>query len=306
MSDLVSIGLPTFNRPETLRHALASLLRQSHENIEIIVSDNASPTPETEIVCRELAERDNRLRYVRQVEPIAIHRNFETVLEMAAGPFFMWAADDDLWEPFFVAECISSLKAGGSPQVAAMMEALYVTPGGETPFFREGRGFYGPPMVDARRRVQRLISNVYGNLFYSVFRRDALFLNGKPSIRLIGRSMNELPFLMAVAYHGDFRVLSRIGFKKFAPMAVVSQARWEQIGGALPTRLGVKQHLLALPAIAAYHRQVHREALAALDEAPLSKSAARSLGRHLRSTLTAHALCLAARYKPAMRAQHDP
>ena len=40
---LVSIGLPTYNRPENLEKALKCITNQTYKNIEIIVSDNASP-----------------------------------------------------------------------------------------------------------------------------------------------------------------------------------------------------------------------------------------------------------------------
>ncbi|MEL6166686.1 MAG: glycosyltransferase, partial [Cyanobacteria bacterium J06628_3] len=40
---LVSIIIPTYNRPEYLNLALASAVQQTYQNIEIIVSDNCSP-----------------------------------------------------------------------------------------------------------------------------------------------------------------------------------------------------------------------------------------------------------------------
>ena len=49
---LLSIGIPTFNRAETLKQAVESLLAQDYPNIELVISDNAS-TDDTERVCRE-------------------------------------------------------------------------------------------------------------------------------------------------------------------------------------------------------------------------------------------------------------
>ena len=39
---LVSIGMPTYNRPQELRIALQGIVDQSYQNLEIIVSDNAT------------------------------------------------------------------------------------------------------------------------------------------------------------------------------------------------------------------------------------------------------------------------
>ena len=39
---LVSIGIPTFNRSNLIKNAIQSALNQTYENIEIIISNNAS------------------------------------------------------------------------------------------------------------------------------------------------------------------------------------------------------------------------------------------------------------------------
>jgi glycosyltransferase involved in cell wall biosynthesis len=105
---LVSVGIPTFNRPEGLRHTLCQILAQTHRNLEVIVSDNASPDPQVEQVVREIAERDERVRYVRQPHNIGPMANFQFVLRHATGDYFMWAADDDEWSTFFVEKCLQA------------------------------------------------------------------------------------------------------------------------------------------------------------------------------------------------------
>src|ERR1044072_8754243 len=56
-----------YNRPELLRLALTTLLRQSPANLtyEVVVIDNNS-TPDTRAVVDELAQTDSRIRYVRE------------------------------------------------------------------------------------------------------------------------------------------------------------------------------------------------------------------------------------------------
>ena len=39
---LVSVGIPTYNRLTGLRTAVESVLTQDYENVEIVISDNAS------------------------------------------------------------------------------------------------------------------------------------------------------------------------------------------------------------------------------------------------------------------------
>ena len=94
---LVSVGIPTYNRANLLRRALQSVLRQDYTNLEIIVSDNCSPTNDTsEIV--ELCQRDDkRIKFYKQAQTIGAKANFIFVEQQAAGEYFIWLADDDEW-----------------------------------------------------------------------------------------------------------------------------------------------------------------------------------------------------------------
>jgi glycosyltransferase involved in cell wall biosynthesis len=90
----VSIGMPVFNGEKFIREALDSLLAQTFTDFELIISDNAS-TDATETICREYEVRDERVRYVRQVENLGAAANFQFVLDEGRGEYFMWAAHDD-------------------------------------------------------------------------------------------------------------------------------------------------------------------------------------------------------------------
>lgn len=113
-SPLVSVGIPTYNRPEGLRRTLECITGQTYKNLEIIVSDNCSRNPDTEKVGREFAEKDSRVQYFRQKENFGMGRNFEFVLEKAQGEYFMWAADDDEWNLMFIEECVKMIPLNGS------------------------------------------------------------------------------------------------------------------------------------------------------------------------------------------------
>ena len=105
-SPLVSIGLPVYNGAPWIRAALQSLLNQDYQNLELIISDNAS-TDDTAAICREFADRDPRVRYTRRPENIGAWRNFMKVLGESRGDYFMWAAHDDQWDPRFVSTLLS-------------------------------------------------------------------------------------------------------------------------------------------------------------------------------------------------------
>lgn len=114
---LVSIGLPVYNGSKFLRRALDSLLGQTYHNIELIISDNAS-TDDTGFICEEYAANDTRIHYIRQKANIGGLNNFNFVLSLARGEYFMWAAHDDWWYPIFVESLKNALDSNHSYGVA--------------------------------------------------------------------------------------------------------------------------------------------------------------------------------------------
>ena len=111
MSDkpLVSIGLPTYNRAATLARAIESALNQDYQNIELLISDNAS-TDATEAICLDAARRDNRVKYLRRQTNQGATTNFREVLKQSVGEFFMWLADDDWLDQSYVGRCVQVLR----------------------------------------------------------------------------------------------------------------------------------------------------------------------------------------------------
>ena len=103
---LVSIGIPTYNRPLGLHRALTSITAQTYPHFEVIVSDNCSPGTETQEVVARFMEQDKRIRYVRQPSNIGMFNNFKFVFEAAQGEYFAWLADDDIRDETFLEKCL--------------------------------------------------------------------------------------------------------------------------------------------------------------------------------------------------------
>lgn len=93
---LVTIGLPSYNRPDGLKRALEIAINQTYQNLEIIVSDNCS---EAAMKIKEIVElymaKDKRIKFFRHKKNIGAFLNFQFLLKNATGEYFMWLADDD-------------------------------------------------------------------------------------------------------------------------------------------------------------------------------------------------------------------
>jgi cellulose synthase/poly-beta-1,6-N-acetylglucosamine synthase-like glycosyltransferase len=92
----ISVCLPTYNRAGYLAQALASVLAQTFQDYEVIVSDNCSQDHTGDVV---RAVTDPRVRYVRNETNIGLFGNMNQCLELARGEYVCILPDDDLYAP---------------------------------------------------------------------------------------------------------------------------------------------------------------------------------------------------------------
>ncbi len=106
---LVSICVPTYNRARFLRESLATILAQDYAPLEIVISDNASDD-DTEEICRTVAERDPRVRYIRQSRNIGLYQNHNFLIGAARGELLGFFHDDDQYTPTIVTAYVRFLR----------------------------------------------------------------------------------------------------------------------------------------------------------------------------------------------------
>lgn len=115
ISPLVTVVVPTYQRPKTLQRAIESVLTQDYPNIEIIIGDNAS-TDGTEALCRDLEQHHANITYIRRPANVGATANFELLRSEGTGKYFAFLGDDDWFSPGYLSTCIGALEA--DPQVA--------------------------------------------------------------------------------------------------------------------------------------------------------------------------------------------
>ena len=109
----VSIGLPVYNGEQFISDAIDSILNQSFEDFELIISDNCS-TDGTQKICEEYVARDPRVFYYRNEQNLGASRNFNRVFKLSVGKYFRWAAHDDMVEPDYLSKCVQILNSDES------------------------------------------------------------------------------------------------------------------------------------------------------------------------------------------------
>ena len=174
----VSLGIPVYNGERYLEEALESLLAQSFEDLEIVISDNAS-TDATEEICRTFARNDDRIRYWRSDRNRGVLHNFNEVFRRSQGQYFKWAASDDVCGRDYLLHAVQKLdedpsvvlvwaKTVGIDEQGARVRLPY-----EVSDLNSPSSVYSPdPVV----RLSRLLRNIWwvDGPFYGVIRADAL------------------------------------------------------------------------------------------------------------------------------------
>jgi glycosyltransferase involved in cell wall biosynthesis len=290
---LCSIGVPTFNRPRLLAKTIDSLRSQTYQNLEIIISDNASTDPQVEAIGRQAAAEDTRIQYFRQPENRGPRANFEFVLMRATGKYFMWAADDDQRVPDYAATLVDLLIERKGAALATF-ETQYEAQEGKFEFFPQCEPFYDGSAGSEFDRILGSLRLVTDNMIYGMFVRDALFHGGKPATQLIGPSLNEHPLFACVAKFGEFVSLPKVGLWKLATKATFENAKWEVCGGFRPTRSRLRHVLRTF----SNNRAVLDSILKAYDALELPAEETRALKHAARRRLHMHAVQCCIGWKP--------
>jgi glycosyltransferase involved in cell wall biosynthesis len=200
-SPLVSIGIPTYERPAMLARALDSALAQSHANLEVIIADNASGDG-TEALCREVATRDPRVRYLRHEHNLGPTANFNHLFYAFRGDYVMMLADDDWLDPGYVAACLAELRADSAAALVAGW-ARYVR---DREYVCDGVR-HRHLAADPRARVREYLASVDDNgVFYGLMPR-AVLERARPLPNVLG---NDWLHVARIAAQGSLRTLDTV------------------------------------------------------------------------------------------------
>jgi len=91
---LLSICIPTYNRPEILLNCLNSLAKQKNKNFEVCISDNCSRKNIKNLI--KPFRKKLKIVYSRNKKNLGFALNVLKVSSMARGQFIWFLGDDDL------------------------------------------------------------------------------------------------------------------------------------------------------------------------------------------------------------------
>lgn len=191
---MITLGLPVYNGQRYVAAAIESLLAQTWQDFELLISDNAS-TDNTVEICQSYARQDPRIRVFQHPQNRGAGWNFNFVVGQAQGTWFRWAACDDLIRPDYLAVCMQA--ANRNPQVVLINPDFVTIDGEGKPFddaqFLDSSGCYRERLSTSQFAARReaLMSRfpavryhyvlkhfVYCPEIFAVMRLDALKSTG--------------------------------------------------------------------------------------------------------------------------------
>ncbi|EAP99612.1 probable glycosyltransferase [Janibacter sp. HTCC2649] len=149
VNDLVSVIVPAFQVENYLDECVASLVAQSHRDVEIILVDDGS-TDATPELCDAWAKRDERVRVLHGPNGgLSAARN--RGLDIATGVFISFVDADDVVSPRYVSSLLSAALTTHADLV--MADLVPFTDGGAPAAFRPGSELRVEPRGEVMTRI---------------------------------------------------------------------------------------------------------------------------------------------------------
>ena len=201
----VSILMPTHNRPDYAELALQSILAQTWDNLEIVISDNSDNELTKERFAPYLARYPN-IRYLRS-PGMAMMDNFFNCYHNSSSEFINFLMDDDLYHPDKIARMMTCMLA--QPNIGLVTsfrqlidaEGRYMAPiNGTERLFEIGTAVGGPSLGDMMLTNGQ---NMIGEPTTVLFRRSAV--PGQFGM-FLGRqyvTLSDVATWLAVLSHSD-------------------------------------------------------------------------------------------------------
>jgi abequosyltransferase len=111
MMPRLSFCIPTHNRARFLEATLRSIVEQASNEVEIVISDNAS-TDETQTVVDSFRKSHPAIVYFRHEQNVGADRNYLKAVELASGDYCWLFGSDDILKPTALARILGELDSG--------------------------------------------------------------------------------------------------------------------------------------------------------------------------------------------------
>lgn len=192
---LVSVVIPTYNRLEPLKRALASVLFQSYRRLEVVVVDDGSSDGTVDYLH---TVDDERLKFVANEVNLGAAAARNIGIASSCGKYVAFQDSDDVWLPDKLEIQVSELESSG-PDVSVSYSQVVRVDGANVALVPAIAGNTGPADI-----FRALLQENVVPLPAAVVRREALESTGAFDVQLPRLQEWELWLRMAESHRFIF------------------------------------------------------------------------------------------------------
>lgn len=175
MGSLVSVCIPVYNGGAFIRQTILMVLNQNYDNMEVLVSDNAS----TDNTIEEIKKiQDKRVRLLQNKTNLGMGGNWNSLLKQAKGDYVIIVCADDFLLPGAIKEKASILD--NNPDVNIVSSASFVMNEKGKKIMKR-RPFKVSRKFDGKSMQQELFikRNLFAEPTNNMLRRSAMLRTGE-------------------------------------------------------------------------------------------------------------------------------
>lgn len=158
MEEKVDVLLATYNGEKYLKEQIDSILNQTYQNINLIISDDNS-NDSTRKILEEYKKIDNRIKIYLQDKNLGYIKNFEFLIKQVESNMFMLSDQDDVWLPEKIEKSAELMKRENADLVFGDLEIVDQNLKTINPSFNE--------YMLLKRKINKCIKNYKVNYLYN-------------------------------------------------------------------------------------------------------------------------------------------
>lgn len=242
-SPRVVLGMPAYDRPDTLGRTIESLLSQTFQDFALVVTDDA-PAVGTKAIVEAYAGGVPPVIYEANDARLGMIGNWRRVFQRArerypGSEYFAWVSDHDLWHARWLETLVAELDR--HPEVVlAYPRHLQVTSGGVRWSAKE-KAFDTFGVADRGKRLSRSARHMLsGDMIYGLMRAEAL-----ERARVFRRVITpDRQVLLALALYGQFsQVPEVLWYREFLHRFSIQRQRRAFFPDGVPLYAYVHPHV---------------------------------------------------------------
>lgn len=230
---LVSVVIPTYGRSDALVDAVASVIEQTYEPIELIVVDDCSPEPVADSVSQLPLETLSSVEFIRHDENRGANVARNSGIDAAEGTYIAFLDDDDEWVETKIERQVRTFQKSGPETGVVYTGSRHDKPHGTSIKTPEWRGDVVTDLLAGRN---------FGQFSAVMVRADVIEEAGRPDERFPVWQDREWFFRLAT--HCQFEPVPE-------PLTVRTVGHGDQISGNFEAKRDV-----AYPLFVSKHRDL--------------------------------------------------